>query len=48
MFYKYLNDDKDEKSLFINFENFKKEICCVFKKTNKMMAVVCVIQHFKQ
>ena len=48
MLHKYLNDDEDEESLFINFKNFKKEIYCVFRKTNEMMAAVHIIQHFKQ
>ena len=46
--HKYLNDNEDEESLFINFENFKKEIHCVFRKTNKTMTAVCIIQHLKQ
>ena len=48
MLCKYLNNDEDEKSLFTNFENFKKEIYCVFRETNEMMAAVCIIQYFKQ
>ena len=48
MLCKYLDDDKDEKSLFTDFENFKKEIYCVFEKTNEMMAAVHIIQHLKQ
>ena len=47
MFYKYLNNDEDEKSLFINFKNFKKKIHHVFKKINEMMIVIHIIQHFK-
>ena len=43
MLYKYLNNDEDEKSLFINFKIFKKEIYCVFKKINKIIIAVCII-----
>ena len=45
---KYLNNNKDEKSLFTDFENFKKEIHCVFGETNETMAAVHIIQHLKQ
>ena len=48
MLCKYFNNDKNEKSLFINFENFKKKIHHVFKKANEMMTVMHIIQHLKQ
>ena len=48
MLCKYLDNNKDEKSLFTDFENFKKKICHVFKEINKTMATVHIIQHFKQ
>ena len=41
--HKYLDDDENEESLFTDFENFKKEICCVFKEINEMMTAVCII-----
>ena len=43
MLHKYLDNNEDEKSLFINFKNFKKEIHHVFKKINEMMIVICII-----
>ena len=45
---RYLNDHNNNKELFIKFNNFKKEIHCVFSETNEKMTVVCYIQHLKQ
>ena len=48
MFHKYFNNNENEKSLFINFKKFKKEIHYVFKEINKMMIIMHIIQYFKQ
>ena len=45
---KYLNDCDNDKELFTKFNNFKKEICCVFDEINEEMTAVCYIQHLKQ
>ena len=48
VFRKYFNDCDNNEELFIKFDNFKKEIHCVFSEINKKMTAVCYIQHFKQ
>ena len=48
VFRKYFNDHNNNEELFIKFNNFKKEIHCVFSEINKKMTVVHYIQHLKQ
>ena len=45
---RYLDDHDNDEELFIKFNNFKKEIHCVFSEINKKMTAVHYIQHLKQ